>query len=92
MSSTEQLTGPMTVQLNKAIEILKQVDADLWKAGEVGVRPEYLHYGIPEICSQAMAFSLLHSFCEEITRKRQLLALLHGRTIEEAMQKLVEEL
>lgn len=92
MSSTEQLTGPMVIQLNKAIEKLKVIDADLWRAGEIGVRPEFLHYGIPEICSQAMAFSLLHSFCEEIVRKRQLLALMEGRTIEEAMQKMVDEL
>lgn len=91
MSSTAEITGPMRAVLNKMFDKMKEVDAALWAIGEIGVRPEYLHYGIPEICSQSIAFSLMLSLGEEYKRKTEMLTLLKEEEgIEGAMTKMLE--
>lgn len=93
MSSTIEATGPMRTLLTKVMDKMKQVDADLWMFGEIGVKPEYLHYGIPDVCSQAMAFGLMQSLCEEYKRKKEMLALLkEEESIEEAMEELLRRI
>jgi hypothetical protein len=90
MSSTELATGPMIASLNKVFDKMKDVDAALWAFGEIGIRPEYLHYGIPDKCSQSMAFSLMLSLGEEYKRKKEMLTLLkEEESIEEAMEKML---
>jgi len=90
MSSTEEITGPMRVVLDKMFVKMKEVDAALWAIGEIGVRPEYLHYGIPEICSKSIAFSLMLSLGEEYKRKKEMLSLLKEEEgIEGAMEAML---
>lgn len=91
MSSTIGVSGPQRMMLLKVLEKMKEVDAALWAIGEIGVRPEYLNYGIPDACSQAIAFSLMLALCEEYKRKTEMLTVLKEEgSIEGAMAKMLE--
>jgi len=94
MSSTKLATGPMIAALDKVFEKMKAIDEALWNAGEIGIRPEYLFYGVPDKCSMAMAFNLMLSLGEEYKRKKQMLKLLDDHGVEkgvEEMLRLIEE-
>lgn len=91
MSSTTQLTGPMLKVLNATLDELKRVSDELWTEFEVGINPIYTNYGVPDVCSQARAFELTASYCEDIERKKKQLSLLREFGIAGAMNQLLAE-